>query len=210
MTTVTKSLRLDRLMAVVEDMLSQPRVFSWDGFPGGLVQGDVPHISADEAGMWCPEVDTEALARAAMALRERDINGYSARAEALWMYVSDAYAQAAQREIVAENDRREKAAIDAADAVADRVADMARAVESALNGKVCFGRAGYGSAYESYRGVKLRVSDHEQKDGGGWHEGHGCRMGEADISWVVESADEPIPSREEIRAQVARAIRANM
>ena len=71
---------------------------------------------------------------------------------------------------------------------------------------------GNGSLYAAYgdsMGIKLRVSDHAQVDGGGWLTddfGSG-RSGRAAVSWVVRRANTRVPTRDEIRSVVARAAR---
>jgi hypothetical protein len=64
------------------------------------------------------------------------------------------------------------------------------------------------STYYEFRGITIRVSDHAQKVGGGFRvnsRGEEGRFGEADVCFF----DGQIPSREEIRAIVAEAIRMN-
>lgn len=65
-----------------------------------------------------------------------------------------------------------------------------------------------GSWYLHFRGIKIRVSDHPQKPGGGWNEATGKRMGEADMQWVIdEEAD--VPTTDQVRISVAKLLWEN-
>lgn len=77
-------------------------------------------------------------------------------------------------------------------------------VEKEIGAK--FTRAEGGSRYADYRGLKLRISDHEQVPGGGFNSTTGERMGEADVSWVIDPDDEP-PTPAQIRSAVAKALK---
>lgn len=81
--------------------------------------------------------------------------------------------------------------------------ETVKAIESAL-GISSFRQAAGGSWYGEYKGLKLRVSDHKQKAGGGWSEGKGGRMGESDVEWVVE-IDGKLPTREDILEKIKSA-----
>lgn len=90
----------------------------------------------------------------------------------------------------------------------DKRDEIKAAVEAALG--VQFRGRGP-SVYAYYGEIKLRVSDHDQVSGGGYSMESDERMGEADLQWVVEIPDaefHPVPSRAEIRKEVATALRA--
>lgn len=88
-----------------------------------------------------------------------------------------------------------------------------RAVEAALGidpaGDDWNGWSGAASQYATWRGLTIRVSDHEQPTDGGFRVCNGelGRHGAADVSLVMP-ADGSVPSRQEIRSAVAAALRA--
>lgn len=89
-------------------------------------------------------------------------------------------------------------------------AEFSSSIMQALPADLCWEFSQSNSAYARYakRGIfmKLRISDHRQVSGGGFHEGNGARMGEADVQFVLgrDSAD-----RSSVRAKLAAAIREN-
>jgi hypothetical protein len=127
--------------------------------------------------------------------------------EAAQMAAADAHADSWYR----EQARRENEEMDRSLAIRERVWATVEAVQDATG--LSFRESGGGSWYATIARsdcfVKVRISDHEQKAGGGWNEARGERMGEAHLQFVVRSAETPIPSREQIRKRLALAIRAN-
>ena len=109
--------------------------------------------------------------------------------------------EARQRDLDAAEEQRFQRAC----AVAHRVEELAESVAKATG--ATFFRAGGGSFYARFHGLKLRVSDHWQVSGGGWSEERQCRMGESDLEWVASESESEIPSREDIRRAVGRAVR---
>lgn len=101
-----------------------------------------------------------------------------------------------------EQDEAKEAELDSFVALQDKINDVAAAIQSALRSKCWFKGSRTMSQYASYRGLKLRLSDHASVSGGGWCEERQERMGEADLEWVVDAESE-VPSREEIRSLVA-------
>lgn len=71
--------------------------------------------------------------------------------------------------------------------------------------------ASHGSRYLAYRGcLKIRVSDHRQKPGGGWRidqYGEG-QAGEADID--IHVGMEQVPTIQQLRQQIAEHLRAHL
>jgi hypothetical protein len=113
-----------------------------------------------------------------------------------------------QREILAETEEGRTALrkIDAAEVV--RVAGRGRAVMRSG------GYSGFGSIYLRYTSsgrygftVDIRISNHAQVDGGGWNSTTGERRGEADISYMIESENAPLPTVQAVRAAIAESIR---
>lgn len=98
-------------------------------------------------------------------------------------------------------------------AQADAKSSAAEAILAALGSRcemVTDGYGGFGSIYLRYRSkagyhVEIRVSDHEQKVGGGWNEGRGERMGESDLSYLILAAGD-CPERGQVRRDVAQAL----
>lgn len=60
----------------------------------------------------------------------------------------------------------------------------------------------FGSRYIAHDGLLIRVSDHEQKAGGGWDERMQEQHGEADVSFVIDETS-PLPTSEEVLALIA-------
>jgi hypothetical protein len=81
------------------------------------------------------------------------------------------------------------------------------AIESAIGAD--FRTSGGGSRYADFRGLKLRIADHDQVAGGGFDMETQERLGEADINWTVDEETD-IPTREEIRREVAHALRRSL
>ena len=85
------------------------------------------------------------------------------------------------------------------------VIDCAQAVRDAVPGLKLDGND---SQYGSYRQrIKIRVADHYAPAGSGWNEAKQERYQEPSVNFVVTSKAE-IPSRAEIRARIAKALRA--
>lgn len=120
----------------------------------------------------------------------------------------------------AENERLAKEAEDAAivdylakkEAVAAQVEAIRKALGKHLIAGACDGvkitgmvESAGGSWYGTYHGLKIRVSDHAHKPGGGFNQNTGERNGEPDVSFVVTSMAGVMTDRRDIRDPVLAA-----
>jgi len=83
---------------------------------------------------------------------------------------------------------------------------VAKQIADALPG-VAFTQAAGGSWYADYKGLKLRISDHPQVSGGGFNQGTGERMGEADLQIIVDHESTVDLSPDRIRKKVSQQLR---
>lgn len=101
-----------------------------------------------------------------------------------------------------EEDRQRDIRYAESDAITAKQYTLAQLIEKTIPG-ASFGVSGGGSQYATLNRkndlpIKLRIADHHQVEGGGFNEGSQSRMGESDISWVVDSPLSELPSQDEI------------
>lgn len=154
----------------------------------------------EEADLWQAKLTDQSVAEAAeLAAEYLESGSAEFSREAVKWAVAAIHSSA----WATEEERRKNEEFEAAVELAHHVAAAAEAIGKAL--RIEFSGRLFGSYYADFHGLKLRVSDHSQKPGGGYHEVYG-RMGEADWSWIFRNPQKEIPSRESIRAEALELI----